>query len=201
VFRSAERRAGARVRTPAQHVVLIVLRSLIGWHFLYEGYYKWAVPGWNAAGQPVAEWTAGAYLATATGPLAGVFHWLASGEFIGWVDVMVVAVLIAAGVSLMLGLFTQVGASIALALLTLFYVAHVPLAGGPAPGTEGTYLLVNKTLIEWAAVLTLLLFRTGRIAGLDLLFSPAARTRFDRDTAVSSSTERGLDGRSHGAHT
>jgi hypothetical protein len=36
-------------------------------------------------------------------------------------------------------------------------------------GAEGNYLLVNKNLIEAAAVAVVLVFRTGRIAGLDLL--------------------------------
>ena len=35
--------------------------------------------------------------------------------------------------------------------------------------TEGNYLLVNKNLIEAAAVAVVLVFRTGRFAGLDLL--------------------------------
>lgn len=186
--------------TTSRQVALIALRSLIGWHFLYEGYYKWAVPGWDAAGQPVADWTAGAYLAAATGPLAGLFHWLASDSLISWVDGLVMAALIVAGVSLMLGLFTQAGAWLALALLSLFYLAQIPLAGRSVPGAEGAYLLVNKTLIEWAAVFTLLVFRTGHIAGLDLL--RAGRVRFGGDTlAMTSSTDRNaLTGRSHGTH-
>jgi hypothetical protein len=36
---------------------------------------------------------------------------------------------------------------------------------------------VNKNLIELAAVITLLSFRTGRIAGLDLLFADRAGLR------------------------
>lgn len=161
--------------TAAQQCGLILLRTLIGWHFLYEGYYKWATPGWDAAGQPLADWSARAYLASATGPLAGVFHWLGSSAAIAWVDGFVIAALIAAGVSLMLGLFTQPGAWTALALLSLFYLAQIPLAGRPVPGAEGAYLLVNKTFIEWAAVLTLVVFRTGRIAGLDVLRRSRAR--------------------------
>jgi hypothetical protein len=39
----------------------------------------------------------------------------------------------------------------------------------PRPWNEGTYLFVNKNLIEWAAVVLLLACRTGEIAGLDLL--------------------------------
>ncbi len=41
----------------------------------------------------------------------------------------------------------------------------------PQPGAEGTYLLVNKNVVEAAAVVAVLSFRTGAIAGLDLLWS------------------------------
>ena len=29
---------------------LVVLRTLIGWHFAYEGYYKLMLPGWSRGG-------------------------------------------------------------------------------------------------------------------------------------------------------
>ncbi len=73
------------------------------------------------------------------------------------------------GLSLILGLFTRIGAWGALFFLSLFYLLYVPLTGVPQPGSEGTYLIVNKTLIEAAAVGVLLAFDTGAIAGLDLL--------------------------------
>ena len=66
----------------------------------------------------------------------------------------------------MLGLFTQTAAAAALVLLATFYVAAIPMAGVPEPRAEGAYLIVNKTLIEAAAVLVLLTSRTGAIAGL-----------------------------------
>lgn len=175
----------------AQQIALVVLRSLIGWHFLYEGYYKTLLPGWDRAGQPLPDWTSAGYLAAAGGPLAPFFHWLASSSYVGLVDGLVIAALIAAGLSLLLGLFTQAGAWIALGLLSLFYLAQIPLAGRPVPGMEGAALLVNKTLIEWGAVLTVLVFRTGQIAGLDLLRARAVRTR--RAAHV-------LEETSHGAH-
>ena len=50
----------------------------------------------------------------------------------------------------------------------MFYLLYVPTLGIPQPNNEGTYLIVNKTLIEAAAVAVLLMFDTGRIAGLDL---------------------------------
>ena len=58
-----------------------------------------------------------------------------------------------------------------LLLLTLFYFTAIPTTGLPQAGAEGTYLLVNKTLIEGLAVLALFAFDTGRIAGLDRLWA------------------------------
>ena len=155
----------------SQRAGLVVLRTLIGWHFLYEGYYKLMLPGWMRDGQPVAAWSAVGYLKHATGPFAGLFHRLAESGLIGWIDVLVPLALIVAGASLMLGLLTQIGGYGALAFLTLFYLSSIPTSGMPQPGAEGVYLLVSKNLIEWAAVLVIIAFRTGEIAGLDLLWS------------------------------
>jgi thiosulfate dehydrogenase [quinone] large subunit len=90
---------------------------------------------------------------------------------------LVIAVsLVVVGLCLMLGLFTQAGGAGALALLALFYLSNVPTRGAPMAGAEGAYLFVDKNLVEAAAVAVLLAFRTGRIAGLDLLLRsrPAA---------------------------
>ena len=46
----------------------------------------------------------------------------------------------------------------------------IPTTGMPQDHAEGSYLFVNKTLIEGVAVLVLLAFDTGRIAGLDRLW-------------------------------
>ena len=158
-----------RTRSRLEAVSLILLRTLIGWHFLYEGYYKLVTPGWTRAGAPVGAWSASGYLKAATGPFAGLFHALAQSSMAGWVDHIVPIGLVLVGLSLVLGLFTQLGLAGALGFLTLFYVSAIPTDGAPRPGQEGTYLLVSKNLIEWAAVLLLLACRTGRIAGLDLL--------------------------------
>jgi uncharacterized membrane protein YphA (DoxX/SURF4 family) len=77
--------------------------------------------------------------------------------------------LVLIGLSLMLGLLTQIGCWAALVFLTLVYIAAIPGQGIPQTGTEGVSLLVNKNLIEWSAVLVLICFRTGEIAGLDVL--------------------------------
>ena len=164
-----------------QRAGLVLLRTLVGWHFLYEGYYKLVLPGWSRAGRPLAAWSASAYLDAASGPLAGTFHALAHSRVLPWIDVLVPLGLLLVGLSLLLGLLTQVGGWAAVVLLSLFYLAAMPTSGLPQPGGEGAYLLVNKNLIELAAVLVVLSFRTGRIAGLDLLLPPRRRDTASAD--------------------
>jgi thiosulfate dehydrogenase [quinone] large subunit len=154
---------------PLQQVALIVLRTVIGWHFLYEAYYKIWSPAWSPAGTPLPHWTSAGYLKGASGPLAGLFQRLVDGGWTPWIDRSVKIALLLIGLSLILGLFTRIGAVAALFFLSLFYLLYLPVMGIPQPGSEGTYLIVNKTLIEAAAVFVLLVFDTGAIAGLDLL--------------------------------
>jgi thiosulfate dehydrogenase [quinone] large subunit len=158
-----------------QQLTLVVLRTMIGWHFLYEGYTKLVHPGWARTGAPLAEWSSAAYLKAATGPLAGFFHWLGTASWIGALDLTVACALVAVGLSLMLGLFTQTGCAGALGLLAMFYLSAIPI-GLPEARSEGTYLIVNKNLIEAAAVVVLFAFRTGRIAGFDRLWVRSPRS-------------------------
>ena len=116
-----------------QQITLIVLRTLIGWHFLYEGYTKLLQPAWGRAGAPLAAWSSAGYLKAATGPLAGTFHSLGSSSWIGTLDLVVASLLVAVGLSLMLGLFTQTGCVGALGLLAMFYLSAIP--DGPARST------------------------------------------------------------------
>jgi thiosulfate dehydrogenase [quinone] large subunit len=155
--------------TSLQQVFLVVLRTLIGWHFAYEGYFKLLHPAWSREGAPLEQFSSLTYLRNATGPVAALFHWIARPEWIPYIDTAVAVVLLVAGLLLMLGWLTQLGCVLALLLLSLFYVSAIPVTGLPQPRAEGTYLIVNKNLIEMAAVAVLMVFRTGRIAGLDAL--------------------------------
>lgn len=159
----------------AQQVWLVALRTLIGWHFLYEGYVKLLTPSWGADGLPVSPWSSAGYLRGATGPLAGAFQAIAASPWIGTVDVLVAIALAAVGLGLMLGLLTQLACAGGIALLALFYVSAVPMSGLPEPRTEGAYLIVNKNLIELVALAVIVTFRTGRIAGLDRWFADRRR--------------------------
>jgi thiosulfate dehydrogenase [quinone] large subunit len=150
--------------------LLIVLRTLIGWHFLYEAYFKIVAPAWSPAGPPLARWTSAGYLKGASGPLAGLFQRVLNAGWTNWIDWTVKFALLFIGLSLLLGVLTKLGAWAAAILLSLFYLLYVPTVGVPQTNSEGTYLIVNKTLIELAAVLVLIAFDTGKIAGLDLFF-------------------------------
>ena len=130
------------------------------------------MPGWTRGGVPLAPWSSAGYLKASTGPLVSIFQSLADSAWVPALDMVVVVTLVLVGLSLVLGLFTDAGCVGALALLALFYVSAIPTSGLPEPHAEGTYLLVNKNLVEAGAVFVLLAFRTGRIAGLDLLRRP-----------------------------
>ena len=164
--------------TAFQQFCLVTLRTVIGWHFAYEGFYKLMLPGWSRTGQLVGAWSAAGYLKGATGPLAPTFHRMTdSAGMLHAVDVIVPFGLLAVGLSLMLGLLTQLGCVGAMAFLALFYLSQPPFAGMPQTGAEGTYLIVNKNLIEFIAVMTVMAFRTGLIAGLDQLWTPRDRAK------------------------
>jgi thiosulfate dehydrogenase [quinone] large subunit len=158
-----------------QQTTLVLLRTLIGWHFLYEGYYKFSLPAWTPAGQPLPAFSSAGYIRAASGPLGGLAKWAAESGLLPWIDKLIVFGLLAVGISLMLGLLTRIGCIGGLLLLAMFYFTAIPTTGLPQTGAEGTYLLVNKTLIEGLAVLALFAFDTGRIAGLDRLWAERRR--------------------------
>jgi thiosulfate dehydrogenase [quinone] large subunit len=157
--------------TRAQETLLIALRTLIGWHFLYEGFLKLFWPAWTREGVPLGKWSAAGYLRTSVGPFADFFHRFADATWLPWLGLLIACSLVLVGLGLMLGLFTQASCTGAIVLLALFYASYLPTRGIAEPGTEGNYLFVNKNLIELAAVAVLMAFRTGRIAGLDLLLA------------------------------
>jgi thiosulfate dehydrogenase [quinone] large subunit len=157
--------------TRTQQTALVLLRTLIGWHFLYEGLVKLVWPAWTRAGVPLGRFSSAGYLRSSTGPFADVFRAFADASWLPWLDLLMAWGLLLVGLGLMLGFLTQLACAGALLLLALFYLSWLPTRGVYEPGTEGNYLLVNKNLVEAAAVAVLLAFRTGRIAGLDLLLA------------------------------
>ena len=139
---------------------LVLLRLLIGWHFLYEGVIKLYSPGWTAKG----------YLLSAT-YMESFFHWLAGESMISTIDTLNIAALLLVGVALILGFKTQLASLIGIGLLLLYYFAHPPFPGYPLGPAEGSYWIINKNLIEAAALLVIFLFHTSVAFGLERFFA------------------------------
>ena len=142
-------------------VAITVLRVVVGWHFLYEGVAKLTSPSWSAAG----------YLKQARGPFAELFKWLASQpNLLANADLITMWGLTLVGVFLILGLFTRLASVAGIGLILLFYLCNPPLVGYfYSIPTEGTYLIVNKNLVELCALVVILVTGSGRFAGLDRL--------------------------------
>lgn len=78
--------------------------------------------------------------------------------------------LIAIGLALVLGLFTRLTSICGAALLLIYYLNNPPLIGLEYTlPSEGSYLIVSKTLIEAMALVVLAVFPTGMYFGLDML--------------------------------
>lgn len=146
-------------RVTLQTAALVSLRLLIGWHFLYEGIAKLLNPYWTSAGY-LAEsqwWFKGVFLAIAASPTAVTI-----------VDYVNAWGLTLIGLALMLGLFERAAAAAGIGLLALYYIAAPPFVGYTyGMPTEGSYLIVNKILIELAALVVLFAHPTARVFGLD----------------------------------
>jgi len=167
----------------SQQISLVLLRTLIGWHFLYEGFSKLWQPAWSRGGSPLPPWSSAGYLRAASGPFARFFHHLADSPWLPTVDSLIAVGLFLVGLSLILGLFTGTGCLGALAFLSLFYLSSIPTHGIHEAGGEGAYLFVNKNLVEAGGVLVLLAFPTGRLAGLDHLRGGRANPRLAKEAS------------------
>lgn len=139
--------------------MLVVLRVLIGWHFLYEGLSKLVNPDWSSVG----------FLLDSEGFLAPLFNSMASDPgILKIVDFLNVWGLILIGLGLMLGLLTRVSIIAGIALLGMYYLSHPPFVGYSfSVPSEGSYLWVNKNLIEMAALAVLMVFPTSGQTGID----------------------------------
>ena len=151
-------RAAAPQRWPTAALMgIVLLRIAIGWHFLYEGLTKLFDPSWTAAG----------YLRSSQWLLADPFHWMANTpSVLTWVNLLNIWGLLLIGLGLMLGIFTRVASLAGIFLLGLYYVAHPPLVGMEQAIAEGSYLIVNKNVVEMIALLVLAIAPPSGFAGL-----------------------------------
>ncbi len=78
--------------------------------------------------------------------------------------------LIAIGLGLILGCFSRIALSGGIVLLLFYYLSLPPFVGLKyGLPMEGSYLIVNKNLIEMVTLIVLLLFPTSKIVGIDRL--------------------------------
>ena len=140
-------------------IAITVMRVLVGWHFLYEGIAKLSLPAWSSVG----------YLKQARGPFADQFRWLATQpDLLANADLVTMWGLTLVGACLILGLFTRLASLAGIGLVLLFYFATPPFIGYfYSVPSEGSYLIVNKNLVEISALAVIFATRSGLYAGLD----------------------------------
>jgi len=138
---------------------LIALRLLIGWHFLYEGITKLTSPYWSSSG----------YLADSKWLFDDLFIALGSSTTaVTVIDYLNMWGLTLIGLCLLLGLFVRAASVAGIALLALYWLAAPPFAGYTyGMPSEGSYLIVNKVLIELGALLVVFAVPTSQRFGLD----------------------------------
>jgi len=141
---------------------LFALRTVIGWHFLYEGVTKLMMPNWTSAD----------YLQASSWWFAPVFQWIAETPTVlmavDWINLIGLTFV---GLALIFGLFERIGAVVGMSLLFLYWLSNPPFVSNDFNViTEGHYLVINKNIVELFALLVLLLFPTGHLMGIPVLF-------------------------------
>jgi uncharacterized membrane protein YphA (DoxX/SURF4 family) len=141
--------------------LLTGLRILVGWHFLYEGIAKLMSPGWSAK----------IYLMGSNWIFSDVFHRMAeSPALISTVNFLNTWGLILIGLSLFIGLLVRWSAIAGAVLLVFYFTAYPPIPGHTFGAlTEGSYLWVNKTLIELVMLVVFASLPTDFFFGADRL--------------------------------
>ena len=142
---------------------LVLLRVLIGWHFLYEGVSKLINPYWSSA----------AYLLDSKWIFSSLAETIVSNPtLLGISDFVNMWGLTLVGATLILGLFSRYSALVGMGFVLLYYLFAPPFLGleYSRPG-EGSYIIVNKNLIEACALWVLYAFPTGHVIGLDRFFA------------------------------
>ena len=142
------------VYTKSQLYLLLVLRVIIGYHFLYEGFNKLFADSWSSGGFLIqSNWIfSDLFIALANSPSLIVVS-----DFLNiWGQIFI-------GLGLMLGLFSKYAAYAGAALLFLYYVAIPPFID--------SYTFVDRNLLELFGLLIIALFQTSHIIGLDGLLS------------------------------
>ena len=138
---------------------LVALRILVGWHFLYEGLAKILNPKWTSLG----------YLMDSQGWLSSWFHFMANNKsLLTVIDLMNEWGLFLIGLGLIVGCFSRLASIGGIVLVGLYCLSHPHFIGVEYMlPFEGSYLFVDKNLVELGALAVLYVFPTSKIFGLD----------------------------------
>jgi len=142
---------------------LVTLRVLIGWHILYEGVSKLINPYWSSV----------AYLLDSKWIFSGLAKTIVSNPTLLTIsDYVNMWGLTLVGLCLILGAFNRQATFGGMVFILLYYLFAPPLLGleYSKPG-EGSYIIVNKNLIEACALFVLYYFPTSHLIGLDRILS------------------------------
>ncbi len=174
-------RAGTLELGRFQLTALVLLRMLVGWHFMYEGLAKITNPFWTSAGylEESQGWFGDIFLDLATNPGA-----LTVVDYLNQWGLLLI------GLALLVGAFARPAALAGAVVLLLYYLAAPPFPGLEyGIPTEGSYLIVNKVLVEMAALLVLFALPTSRQVGLDGLIFRRRSTPTPDPTPASAGSE------------
>ena len=135
-----------------QTAVLLLLRLVIGYHFLFEGMNKLVTPNWSSA----------PFLLQSNWLFSNFFHFLASSEtLLSIVDILNIWGQILIGLSLIIGLYSSLAALFGAVLIFSYYIAIPPFLD--------SYTFIDKNLFELFGFIVIVLFPTSNLFGLDYL--------------------------------
>lgn len=147
----------------ATPLLLSLVRITIGWHFLYEGIAKISAGSWSSA----------PYLSGSRWIFAPIFHAMAESPAVtSVVDFMNIYGMILVGLGLIFGLLSRWASAGGAVMLLFYFVAYPPVPGYTASvPVEGSYLWINKTLIEFFVLAAFSFIASGYLFGLDRLIA------------------------------
>ena len=133
-----------------QFYLLFILRVVIGYHFLYEGFNKLFADAWSSGGFLIqSKWLFSEFFME----LANSQSFIAVSDFLNiWGQILI-------GIGLILGIYTKYAAYAAALLLLLYYIVYPPFID--------SYTFVDRNLLELIGVLLVAFFPTSNILGLD----------------------------------
>lgn len=136
----------------ATTIILVLLRLVVGYHFLYEGVNKLFMPHWSAA----------PFLLQSNWLFAEFFHFIANNEtLLAIINIINIWGQIFIGISLLIGLFSSVAALFGAILILSYYIAVPPFTNG--------IIFVDRNLLEFFVFIIIVVFPTSNRIGLDFL--------------------------------